>query len=337
MKLNYPDWLKQIVVPGAFVIDEHSIAGISGGKTSALMAFLLDLHNPNDERLVFSFQNTGREHEKTYEFLNNLQQYLTRPIIWLEYQKPANYGAPPKESRTRIVDFDTADRTGKPFSDLLQALAEYRDFEKSLGPIAPNPTQRLCTAYLKMRTCDKYVQTLKWECYTRVAGLRADEPKRVARYGTKDTQEITSSTPLSTSNITNEHVKQFWSEQPFTLDIPENLGNCTLCFLKDEADLAFNMYYESSPEETQWWLEMQEKYGQFGRGTSYRQLLEEAPVRWMIREAVATNKTMTCPANFPPYRFKLLVRQEQRVAKLGIQRTPCSCEAAEHITDEQLL
>lgn len=59
-----------------------TIAGISGGATSATMAALCD------SSVLFSFQNTGKEHPRTYLFLERLADALGRDLTWLEYRPP---------------------------------------------------------------------------------------------------------------------------------------------------------------------------------------------------------------------------------------------------------
>src|ERR1700749_4018962 len=59
-----------------------SIAGISGGATSGVMAAMLSAAT------IMSFQNTGKEHPKTYAFLETLADAIGREIIWLEYRPP---------------------------------------------------------------------------------------------------------------------------------------------------------------------------------------------------------------------------------------------------------
>jgi hypothetical protein len=120
-------------------------------------------------------------------------------------------------------------------------------------------------------------------------------------------------------------VKQFWDEQPFKLEIPDISGNCTKCFLKDEGDLAQLMLEQ--PEDNQWWLDLQDKYGDFRQGgTSYRQILAEAPTRMLIRDALISGQTLVCPGGFDPRRFTLITRQEERLLREGRKAFACSCE-----------
>lgn len=75
----------------------NAIAGISGGRTSAMMAYLLD------PTVVLSFQNTGKEAAATYDFIERLEQDLGRPIYRLEYRAPKR-GEPPRMSTFEVVE-----------------------------------------------------------------------------------------------------------------------------------------------------------------------------------------------------------------------------------------
>lgn len=72
-----------------FATKGAAFAGISGGRTSAMMAALLG------PEVTLCFENTGREHPKTYDFLHELDGALGGRIVWLEFRKPRIKGAPP--------------------------------------------------------------------------------------------------------------------------------------------------------------------------------------------------------------------------------------------------
>ena len=97
-----------------------SFAGISGGRTSALMAALVD------PRVTLCFENTGREHPKTLEFLRRLADALKREIVWLEWRPADRKGAPPREFGFAVVTYETATRTGVLFDGMQDAAARIR-------------------------------------------------------------------------------------------------------------------------------------------------------------------------------------------------------------------
>lgn len=85
-------------------------------------------------------------------------------------------------------------------------------------------------------------------------GIRADEPRRVAKIANK------SRLPLATAGITKAHVSEFWSRQPFDLELP-NMGgvtmhgNCDLCFLKGGNQIA--SLIAEKPNKAVWWARME--------------------------------------------------------------------------------
>jgi len=295
------------------MIAYHAIAGVSGGRTSAMMAYGLP-------ESVLCFQNTGREARKTYDFIARLEQDLGRPIVRLEFRAPAR-GEPPVQATFEIVEHEHLSRRGEPFIDLLECIRTYRAEHKSLGPVAPWARSRICTAYLKIRTQRKFCASLGWghqRDYTEYTGLRFDEPERVAKMRERnDRLDTDERAPLYEAGVTKDDVLRFWATKPFDLEVPEHMGNCTGCFLKDERDLATALMEEET--DAPWWIDIEEKYAPMRRGRpSYRQVLAEAPERLKIREAIARGEAYT--VDLPKRRVRLIVAQELAA------RAPFSCE-----------
>lgn len=301
----------------------RAIAGISGGRTSAMMAYLLD------PSTVLSFQNTGREAAGTYDFIAALEQDLGRPIVRLEFRAPPR-GEPPRAATFEIVDHAHLARRGEPFRDMLEMLRAFRE-TKGAGPIAPWARQRLCTAYLKVKTQRRYCESLGWADglnrhleYTEYVGLRADEPDRVARMRARnDALDTDERAPLDERGITKADVLAFWSRKPFDLGVPEHMGNCTGCFLKDERDLASALLAEET--DAAWWIAIEHEFAPMRRGgrPSYAQVLAEAPARMAIRQALEAGAEPEAGA-LSPQRVRLIVRQE-RAARASFS---CECDAA---------
>ena len=98
-RLDLGKW-RDFYATGPFAYgDVPSFAGISGGRTSGLMAALLD------PRVNLCFENTGEEDERTLEFVVRLADALQREIVWLEWRPPKRKDAPPKEFGFEIVNF----------------------------------------------------------------------------------------------------------------------------------------------------------------------------------------------------------------------------------------
>lgn len=292
----------------------NAIAGISGGRTSARMAYMLD------ESVVLCFQNTGKEHSKTYEFIERLEQDLGRPIVRLEFRAPER-GEAPGKSTVEVVEHRHLSRRGEPFMDMLECVRTFRAKHKDAGPIAPWARQRICTAYLKVKTQRRYAVSIGFGSpreYTEYVGLRADEPARVAKMrGRNDARDTDERAPLAEAGIVKDDVLRFWAAKPFDLEIPEHLGNCTGCFLKDERDLASALLEDET--DARWWIDIEENYAPMRRGRpSYAQVLSEAPERMAIRAAMARGEAFE--TSLPKRRVRLIVAQELAA------RTPFSCE-----------
>lgn len=300
------------------------IAGVSGGRTSALMA----LHYvPTDT--VLCFQNTGKEHSKTLDFLQRLEDDIKRPIVRLEFRAPSR-GEQPAHATFEIVPHERLSRKGEPFTDLLLCIKSYRAQQKGLGPVAPWARRRFCTAYLKLRTQQKYIESLGWEDPTIFVGLRADEQPRIAKMRERiEKRDIDEQAPLNEAGV-KQGVMKFWGTKPYDLDLPEYLGNCTACFLKDEADLATALL---DPEtDANWWLDITEDYGEMrsrGRPT-YAQVLAEAPMRMRIRQSIALGVTPV--VELPKKRHALVLKQEETRWTNGVGSFSCNCEGAETMT-----
>jgi 3'-phosphoadenosine 5'-phosphosulfate sulfotransferase (PAPS reductase)/FAD synthetase len=314
------------------VMPVREIAGVSGGRTSAEMACRL-----RGRGIVFSFQNTSREAVKTYEFIERLEQYLEEPIVRLEFRAPPR-GEPPINATFEVVEHRHLQRRGEVFRDMLEMVRTFRATgagRGGTGPIAPWARSRICTAYMKARTQRKYCASLGWGGpteYTEYIGLRADEPARVAkmrgRNADRDTDERA---PLAEWGVTKEDVLAAWRARPFDLEVEEHMGNCTGCFLKDEADLATALLQPETDAEG--WIAIEENYAPMRRGRpSYRQVLAEAPERMKIRAALASGGPLALGqanlANLPPRRLKLVIAQEVERRDNGPKRIACECDAA---------
>lgn len=331
--MHLPSWMK--IDPKLFEPDLDPVqVRTSGGKTSALLAYLYLLFGVGD--IAYAFANTGREATGTYTFVKRLSDHI--PLQCYEVRKPMELGEGPSRMTFEEVPIDRLDTTGKPLRYVWESLADYRRIVKGVGPIGPNPVMRLCTSYGKIKMLDHVAMSMGWESWSAAIGLRADEPRRVARLTARDTALKSSIAPLAQMGITRCMVDLFWEEQEFNLDIAPHEGNCTLCFLKDEADLAEILFNGVDPDgmDWEWWKSLDDEFQVTGKGkVRYRQIQEEAPVRFAIRDSLHSIKPMPrIPDSMDPYRFKLIRRQEERIMREGIKRVPCSCESAELMTDE---
>lgn len=64
------------------IAGERHILGISGGRDSAALAVFMRQHKPGLS-LEYFFTDTGKELPEVYEFLDQLEGFLGRPIVRL--------------------------------------------------------------------------------------------------------------------------------------------------------------------------------------------------------------------------------------------------------------
>ncbi len=222
-------------------VDQPAVVMVSGGRTSGFMfhKIIEAFGGTLPEDVIPVFANTGLEHAATYDFLHEIETRWC-PIVWLEYRAT-------EDGQTfERVTYETASRNGEPFEALIRK-CNY----------LPNPVTRKCTTELKIRTGYRFVKSLGWDEHTRCIGLRADEPRRVARMkGDYASEHV--AMPMAEAGHTLADVLSFWNAQPFDLRLPNNdnaFGNCQLCFLKSKARLRRVM--RADPSSAAWWIKVE--------------------------------------------------------------------------------
>jgi len=224
-----------------FKIDEPTVISFSGGRTSAYMLWrVLQSNNGLPDQAKAVFCNTGKEDEATLRFVHDCSVNWGIPIIWLEYRVA--------EVPFEVVTFETASRNGEPFS----ALIKKKNY-------LPNPVARFCTVDLKILTLERYIKSIGWAEYENMIGIRADEPRRVAKIRANPSdgrKGVSRFMPLAQVGVQKEDISQFWKSQDFDLGLP-NIGgvtyhgNCDLCFLKGASQLM--SLIAEKPERAVWW------------------------------------------------------------------------------------
>lgn len=183
----------------------------SGGKTSAYMADFIRRSCP-DDKIVYVFANTGEEHQKTYEFIEQCSQHFDIEIITVEAVIPER-----GKSSYRTVPLNKCSRDGSLFESVV----------KRYG--ITNQGFPSCTRELKTQPihafCKDYFGGVDYET---AIGIRADEIDRVNPNFDKRRLWY----PLAWNGISKEIINEFWRDQPFTLEIPGYLGNCVWCWKK---------------------------------------------------------------------------------------------------------
>ena len=230
-----------------FKIEGPAVVSFSGGRTSGYMLWrILRAHHgilPEDVKVLFA--NTGKEMPETLDFVRDCSGYWNIPIVWVEYEWQTDASA-----RWRQVDYKTASRNGEPYEALICNRG-----------LVPNPVSRFCSVELKVRAMHRYLLAQGWKEWTSFIGIRADEPRRLAKIGNQDYGKHEERVaPLAQAGITAADVGVFWRRHAFDLRLP-NLngvtmhGNCDLCFLKG-ANQILSLIRED-PQRAKWWAEME--------------------------------------------------------------------------------
>lgn len=223
----------------------------SGGRSSAYMLHEILRENGSlPERVVVSFQNTGREMPETLDFVREVGERWGVPIVWLEYRTDF--------PRFALVDHARASRDGEPFEQLIRK----RKF-------LPNQQARFCTTELKLRAVKRYLVSIGWSRWVTATGLRADEAWRLNKKK-KIKDRWVNWPPMVAAGVSKNDVAEFWRRQSFDLRLPNHdgktpLGNCDGCFLKAEAiqaHLAANY-----PDRHAWWERMESVASELTSGT----------------------------------------------------------------------
>lgn len=205
-----------------FRIEGPAVISFSGGRTSGYMLRrILDAGLQPDVHVVFA--DTGQEHPATYAFVRAIEDRWGVPIVWVE--RPGQF--------TQLI-------TDRKF--------------------LPNPVARFCTQELKIRPMRTWMLGKGYEHWTNVVGIRADEPRRVAKMRAQDyVDRWDIAMPLADAGVTVDDVMAFWKAQPFDLAIQPLYSNCTGCFLKGYDRL--RNIARDRPDLMQWWADQEARIG----------------------------------------------------------------------------
>ncbi len=225
--------------------DKTLVISFSGGRTSAYLTKKLLEQKDQWKEIIVIFANTGQEHEKTLEFINNCDEQLGFNTIWIEAVTHLNEK---KGSTAKVVDFNTASRNGEPFEGVISKYG------------IPWSKAGHCTRELKENPIKNYLKDRGLNKDNRVMaiGIRADEAHRAA----KNAQFNNFIYPLIDWGIDKEDVLAYWEDQEFDLEIPEHMGNCVWCWKKSYKKLITVM--KQKPEAFDFPEKMEKEYGQTG-------------------------------------------------------------------------
>lgn len=218
----------------------------SGGRTSGFMSKFLLEHFPDREKICL-FENTGKEHEKTLEFVHECDKRWDLGVVWLE---AVVHPDERKSTTHKIVDFESASRNGEPYEAVI----------KKYG--LANMVYTHCTRELKINPANSYIKSLGLKEYEKAIGIRADEAHRLRRE-TQAKENIIY--PLADIlPVNKKFILNWWKNQDFDLEVPDYLGNCDMCFKKSVKSLV--TISREQPERLIWWQKMGRKYATTGAG-----------------------------------------------------------------------
>lgn len=204
-----------------YLIEGPAVISFSGGRTSGYMLRrILDAGLQPDVHVIFA--DTGHERQETYTFVRDCARLFGVEIHWVE--RPGQF--------TQLI----------------------RDRK-----MLPNPAMRFCTQELKIRPMRDWMLARGYEHWTNVVGIRADEPRRVAKMRAaeeKRKERWDIDLPLADDGITLADVTTFWEHQSFDLMLKPYEGNCDLCFLKSFGKIK-NLVRER-PDLAEWWAQQEE-------------------------------------------------------------------------------
>jgi hypothetical protein len=188
--------------------------------------------------------------EETLQFVKRLGEHLGVDVAWLEYT-PSKH----QKDAWKPVTFDSAARKGEPFAQIIDTRG-----------YTPNPVARICTMNLKIKPMEGLMRQLGYKDYLSVSGIRADEPRRIARLRARE--DMTFDLPLVDAGITHEDVVAFWKGMPFDLELPTINGktvhgNCYLCYLKGPNQII--SLIREQPSRADWWIEQEVRSGKLFR------------------------------------------------------------------------
>lgn len=235
---------------------------VSGGRTSAYMAkWILDnqkavadyLGCRTQLDLLFTFANTGMEHDDTLRFMDAVdRELLGGQVVWLEavVQHGSRTG-----SGHRVTDFERAYRNTQwadPLHPFHAVILKYG---------VPNVTWQPCNREMKLNAMRSYRKSIGWArgSYATAIGIRADEQRRVSCGATKEAiiYPLVYLTPTD-----KDDVLDYFSDMHWDLEIPEHLGNCVTCFKKSLNKLS--LVHAGNPDFFEFNRYMEQEYGFVG-------------------------------------------------------------------------
>jgi hypothetical protein len=210
------------------------------------------IDNKSDEYdLRFVFANTGLEHENTLKFVDRCDREWGLNLTWLE--AVTHHGAD-KGCTHKIVNYKDATRGMSVFVDMVEKYG------------IPNAAYLHCNRELKLNPIKSWKRGLNLIKCKYALGIRVDEIDRMSA----DAKKRNIIYPLIAWRPTYKaEIIDWWSRQPFDLEIKEHYGNCVTCWKKSARKLLTVAKY--SPEHFDAFDYMEQNLSECGAGDEPRQ------------------------------------------------------------------
>jgi len=243
---------------------------MSGGRTSAYMTYKLLNEYSDKYEIIVCFANTGQENNETLNFVNECDKQFNFNTIWLETVVHHNVR---KGSTHKVVTYETASRKGEPFEEMIMKYG------------LPNAGKPFCTRELKENPIHSYIKSIGWKrgSYFTALGIRTDEPRRIKRNKTIQNKiyPLVDLFPADKLNVID-----FWSSQPFDLQLEDYQGNCKWCYKKSTKKLLQIIKDDISSFDFP--IRMEREYGKIGKN-SINGVVVDAP-RTLFRNYMTGEK-----------------------------------------------
>jgi len=214
---------------------KNHIVSFSGGRTSAYMVWLFQQKSLRENiNVEFVYCDTGAEHPATYKFIKDVVKHYDINLTCLRCLINPEKGI---GTTYKVVSLEECQPDLKPFKDMVLKYG------------VPSVTGPMCTREMKSTPSDKYCNEKYGRGnYVKWLGIRADEPNRIKVVedqldlfgGAKKISK--EKLPLrylgQISNMTKQDILDWWEDQPFNLNLTEELGNCVFCVKKGTNKIA---------------------------------------------------------------------------------------------------
>ncbi len=198
------------------------VVSFSGGRTSAFLVHLMErARKEYGWNVKYIFTDTGVEHPQTYVFIRNIVKFWGIDLIILRAVVNPELGKGNTYQEYTVNDLMNSS-VMPPFEPFMSMMKKYGT-PTAFGPY--------CSERMKKDVTERYCKEHFGKNYITWLGMRSDEPKRLKpKAGIKYLADLI--------EVDKQDVLEWWTHQPFDLQLEEQEGNCLYCVKKSTAKLA---------------------------------------------------------------------------------------------------